>query len=173
MPDRRRPATADTGGFDELFRGLNARRYPSPGRASSPQGPIQERNGGLRIWRPPWQLPEHAGQAAHTYHARFTQPVCIANFTSILPSGHATWRVSAMKKVCSVLLVLMLMVCLRHCLCRRAGRLRPFSAEYEMVRHHVLRAAPRTTPSFSRAKPRDGIITKLNFDIIRNKGQRG
>lgn len=56
-----------------------------------------------------------------------------------------------MKKVCSVLLVMILMVC--SAAFAEEGKVETFSAEYEMA-GTTSSGQPKMTPSFSREKPR-------------------
>ena len=72
-----------------------------------------------------------------------------------------------MKKVCSVLLVMILMVC--SAAFAEEGKVETFSAEYEMA-GTTSSGQPKNDTFIFEGETTDGIITKLNFDIIRNKG---
>ena len=76
-------------------------------------------------------------------------------------------EVIAMKKVCSVLLVMMLLLC--SVAFAEEGNVETFSAEYEMV-GTTSSGQPKNDTFIFEGETTDGIITKLNFDIIRNKG---
>ena len=72
-----------------------------------------------------------------------------------------------MKKVCSVLLVMILMVC--SAAFAEEGKVETFFAEYEMA-GTTSSGQPKNDTFIFEGETTDGIITKLNFDIIRNKG---
>ena len=72
-----------------------------------------------------------------------------------------------MKKVCPVLLVMILMVC--SAAFAEEGKAETFSAEYEMA-GTTSSGQPKNDTFIFEGETTDGIITKLNFDIIRNKG---
>ena len=73
-----------------------------------------------------------------------------------------------MKKICSVLLVLALLFSVTAF--AESGKVEPFSAEYEMF-GTTSSGNPKNDTFIFEGETTDGIITKLNFDIIRNKGQ--
>ncbi len=75
-----------------------------------------------------------------------------------------------MKKALSILIALMLLVSIAAL--AEESQVVPFSAEYEMVGTTSAGAAKNDTFIFE-GETTDGIITKLNFDIIRNKGTDG
>ncbi len=72
-----------------------------------------------------------------------------------------------MKKVISVLLVMILLLC--SAAIAEEGKVETFSAEYEMV-GTTSSGQPKNDTFIFEGETTDGIITKLNFDIIRNKG---
>ena len=72
-----------------------------------------------------------------------------------------------MKKVISVLLVMILLLCAAAI--AEEGKVETFSAEYEMV-GTISSGQPKNDTFIFEGETTDGIITKLNFDIIRNKG---
>ena len=72
-----------------------------------------------------------------------------------------------MKKVCSLLLVLALMLSVSAC--AEGAKVETFSAEYEMV-GTTSAGLPKNDTFIFEGETTDGIITKLNFDIVRNKG---
>ena len=72
-----------------------------------------------------------------------------------------------MKKVFSVLLFMILMVC--SAAFAEEGKVETFSAEYEMA-GTTSSGQPKNDTFIFEGETKDGIITKLNFDIIRNKG---
>ncbi len=73
-----------------------------------------------------------------------------------------------MKKVWSILLALALLLSVSAC--AESGKVETFSAEYEMV-GTTSSGAPKNDTFIFEGETTDGIITKLNFDIIRNKGK--
>lgn len=73
-----------------------------------------------------------------------------------------------MKKVCSLLLVLALLLSVSAC--AEGAKVETFSAEYEMV-GTTSAGLPKNDTFIFEGETTDGIITKLNFDIIRNKGK--
>lgn len=76
-------------------------------------------------------------------------------------------RLSQMKKVCSLLLVLALLLSVSAC--AEDAKVETFSAEYEMV-GTTSAGLPKNDTFIFEGETTDGIITKLNFDIVRNKG---
>ena len=72
-----------------------------------------------------------------------------------------------MKKVCSLLLVLALLLSVSAC--AEDAKVETFSAEYEMV-GTTSAGLPKNDTFIFEGETTDGIITKLNFDIVRNKG---
>ena len=72
-----------------------------------------------------------------------------------------------MKKICSVLLALALLFSVTAF--AESGKVEPFSAEYEMF-GTTSSGNPKNDTFIFEGETTDGIITKLNFDIIRNKG---
>ncbi len=72
-----------------------------------------------------------------------------------------------MKKVCSLLLVLALLLSVSAC--AEGAKVETFSAEYEMV-GTTSAGLPKNDTFIFEGETTDGIITKLNFDIVRNKG---
>lgn len=72
-----------------------------------------------------------------------------------------------MKKVCSILLVLAML--LSVIACAEEAKVETFSAEYEMV-GTTSSGQPKNDTFIFEGETTDGIITKLNFDIVRNKG---
>ena len=76
-------------------------------------------------------------------------------------------EVIAMKKVIPVLLVMVLLLC--SAALAEEGKVETFSAEYEMV-GTTSSGQPKNDTFIFEGETTDGIITKLNFDIIRNKG---
>ena len=76
-------------------------------------------------------------------------------------------RLSQMKKVCSLLIVLALLLSVSAC--AEDAKVETFSAEYEMV-GTTSAGLPKNDTFIFEGETTDGIITKLNFDIVRNKG---
>ena len=76
-------------------------------------------------------------------------------------------RLPQMKKVCSLLLVLALLLSVSAC--AEGAKVETFSAEYEMV-GTTSAGLPKNDTFIFEGETTDGIITKLNFDIVRNKG---
>ena len=73
-----------------------------------------------------------------------------------------------MKKICSVLLALALL--LPAAALAEDAKVETFAAEYEMF-GTTSAGLPKNDTFIFEGETTDGIITKLNFDIIRNKGQ--
>lgn len=75
-----------------------------------------------------------------------------------------------MKKLLTLLLALALLV--SAAALAEGGKVEPFSAEYEM-KGTTSAGKPKNDTFIFEGETTDGIITKLNFDIIRNKGTEG
>lgn len=75
-----------------------------------------------------------------------------------------------MKKLLTLLLTLALLVSVAAL--AEGGKVEPFSAEYEM-KGTTSAGKPKNDTFIFEGETTDGIITKLNFDIIRNKGTEG
>lgn len=75
-----------------------------------------------------------------------------------------------MKKLLTLLLTLALLV--SAAALAEGGKVEPFSAEYEM-KGTTSAGKPKNDTFIFEGETTDGIITKLNFDIIRNKGTEG
>lgn len=73
-----------------------------------------------------------------------------------------------MKKICSVLLALALL--LPAAALAEDAKVETFAAEYEMF-GTTSAGLPKNDTFIFEGETTDGIITKLNFDIIRNKGE--
>ena len=75
-----------------------------------------------------------------------------------------------MKKLLTLLLALALLV--SAAALAEGGMVEPFSAEYDM-KGTTSAGKPKNDTFIFEGETTDGIITKLNFDIIRNKGTEG
>lgn len=75
-----------------------------------------------------------------------------------------------MKKLLTLILALALLV--SAAALAEGGKVEPFSAEYEM-KGTTSAGKPKNDTFIFEGETTDGIITKLNFDIIRNKGTEG